>query len=288
MKKALVTGATGFLGEHVLLVKPEGWEIEVFARESSDLRRLPPGIRVHTGDLGDAETLGRAMEGADALINIASLGFGHARGIIDACRAANVPRAVFVGTTAVFTTLPAKSKAVRLEAEAILESSGLDYTLLRPTMIYGTPRDRNIWRLIRFARWAPFVPLLEGGVNLQQPVFVEDVARACWAVLDRPHTVGRAFNIAGAEPVSFSDMVKLILNSLNRRAPLISLSLGAVMAAVKAAQFIPFAPRITPEQVLRLKEDKRFDNGPAAEAFGYSPLSFAQGLERELQWLSRS
>lgn len=286
MKKALVVGATGFLGEHVLAAKPPDWEVEVFARAGSDLGRVPPDVRVHRGDLSDPDALRRALKGADALLNIASLGFGHAQGIVDACRSANTPRAVFVGTTAVFTTLPAKSKSVRLEAERILQDSGLAYTLLRPTMIYGTPRDRNIWRLIMLLRWAPVLPVVDGGGNLQQPVFVEDVARACWTVLDRPRTIGQAFNVGGAQALSFAEMAMEILKGLHRRAPLVSVPLQAALAAAAALRRIPFAPRITREQILRLKEDKSFDIQPAAAAFGYAPLSFAQGVDRELKWLS--
>lgn len=282
-----MTGATGFLGEHVLAAKPDGFAVEVFARGSSDLSCVPPGVPVRFGDLGDPRSLRRALEGVDVLMNVASLGFGHARGIVDACRDARVPRAVFVGTTAVFTTLPAKSKAVRLEAERIVESGGLAHTLLRPTMIYGTPRDRNVWRLIRFLRWTPFVPVVDGGANLQQPVFVEDVARACWDVVDRPRTFGKAFNVAGAEALSFAEMARAVLRSLRRRVPFVSVPSGAALIAVAAARWVPFAPRLTREQVLRLTEDKKFDNGPAREAFGYAPSSFAEGLERELRWLSR-
>lgn len=285
MKTILITGATGFLGEHVLAARPSQWRTIVFARPTSRLEGLPKDVSVRLGDLADAASLEKALDGVDILMNLASLGFGHAPAIVQACRGAKLSRAVFIGTTAVFTTLPAPSKSVRLEAEAVLAASGLPYTLLRPTMIYGTPRDRNIWRLINFLRWAPAVPLVEGGRRLQQPVFVSDVARAAWDVLERPETIGGAYNLAGAEALPMAEMVAEVLSALGRRAPMIPVPLRLALAGAAAARAVPFLPKLTKEQVLRLNEDKAFDIEPARAAFGYAPLAFAEGLQRELKWL---
>ena len=79
----------------------------------------------------------------------------------------------------------AKSKKVRLAAENTIETSGLKYTILRPTMIYGSPRDRNMWRLIRFMRYSPIVPIFGDGNYLQQPIFVGDVAQGRRRLDDR-------------------------------------------------------------------------------------------------------
>src|SRR5215211_113454 len=99
------------------------------------------------------------MQGADALINIVSLGFGHADSILRAAKEAGIQRAIFISTTAIFTQLNAKSKSIRMDAERLIKSSGLAYTILRPTMIYGSDHDRNMWRLIQFMRYSSIVPI---------------------------------------------------------------------------------------------------------------------------------
>ncbi len=109
------------------------------------------------------------MKGADALVNIASLGFGHAGSVIQATKEAGIRRAIFISTTAIYTQLDAKSKSIRLAAEQAIQTSGLEYTILRPTMIYGSRRDRNMWRLIRFLRVSPVAPVFGDGNYLQQP-----------------------------------------------------------------------------------------------------------------------
>lgn len=285
--RILVTGATGFLGEHVLAARPPGCRIEILARPTSDLSGLPEGIRVRRGDLSDAASLKKAFEGVDVLLNLASMGFGHAPNLIEAYQSARIPRAVFISTTSIFTTLPAPAKSVRLEAEKLLQESGLAFTLLRPTMIYGTPRDRNLWRLIRFLRLSPVAPLVNGGKSLQQPIHVQDAARAIWQVLGKPVTVGKAYNIAGRRPLSLAEMVETITQRLNRRVKIVPISLRAAIAGAAVARHFPLLPRITREQILRLEEDKNYDIAPARAEFGFEPIDFQQGIEKELNWLSR-
>src|SRR5215510_13137213 len=114
--KVFVTGATGFTGSRTVpLLLAQGMELRCLYRPGSDRGALPqPGIEWVRGDVADREGLAPLMEGSDALVNIASLGFGHADSIVGAARDAKIQRAVFISTTAIFTKLNARSKAVRL------------------------------------------------------------------------------------------------------------------------------------------------------------------------------
>jgi uncharacterized protein YbjT (DUF2867 family) len=120
--RLLVTGGSGFLGGYVLAeAARRGHECVALARSAEAARRVAAcGALPLDGDLDDgAAPLGLAFAGArcDALVNLASLGFGHAPAIVAAAMAAELDRAVFVSTTAVTTKLPVASKAVRLAAE---------------------------------------------------------------------------------------------------------------------------------------------------------------------------
>ena len=161
-----VTGGTGFTGARIVsLLIEHGYQVRCLYRPTSDrasLLRDHPGIDWVQGDVSDAETLVNAMGGVDILVNCVSLGLGHADSILRAAKEAGIGRAIFLSTTAVFTQLDPKSKQIRLAAERAIQSSGLGTTILRPTMIYGSPRDRNMWRLIRLMRISPVVPVFDG------------------------------------------------------------------------------------------------------------------------------
>jgi len=240
------------------------------------------GVQLRTGDLSDGESLRRALDGVETLVNIASLGFGHAPAIVQAAQTAGVRRAVFLSTTAIFTHLSTPTVSIRARAEDLIRGSRLNYTIVRPTMIYGTPRDRNIWRLIRYLRRVSIIPVFGDGTRLQQPVYVGDVADAIYRILLTPATIGREYNLAGAAAITFNELIDTVARALQRSAIKIHLPmrLGVWLAAM--GQRMRFGPRISREQILRLAEDKAYDLRLPCSEFGYDPVTFAEGLRREV------
>lgn len=282
--KIFVTGATGFTGSRVapLLLK-NGFEVRCLYRASSDRSQLPQSeIEWVLGDVSDFQSLTSAMQGTDALVNIASLGFGHADSIIRAAKDAGIQRAVFISTTAIFTQLKASSKKVRVAAELAIETSGLDYTILRPTMIYGSPRDRNMWRLIKFMRLSPIVPIFGDGKYLQQPIFVDDVAAAVLGCLKADVAIGKSYNIAGKQAITYNEVIDTIAKAMKKRVWKLHVPSKPVVAMLSFFERIHIPFPIKAEQVLRLNENKDFSYAEAGRDFGFSPLSFEEGIGFEL------
>ena len=280
----VVSGANGFTGRFVCA--------ELQRRQQHFVALLRPGsdtawmdahqIPVRFADLNHAQQLAAQLKGCDALLNVASIGFGAAPSILEACRSAAIQRAVFVSTTAIFTQLNAGSKVVRQAAEAAITSSGLDTTILRPTMIYGTPADRNMIRLVRWLdRW-PVLPVFGNGRSLQQPVHVSDVAWAVVQALETSVTIGRQFNISGAAPLTYNDVVRLISQALGRRVQRFHIPARLIVPALKVSERLGITLPVKAEQVLRLNEDKAFSHADAADAFGYSPMGFDPGIRQEV------
>lgn len=272
----------------VPLLLRDGHTVKCIVRPQSDRRWLPSsGIEWAIGDLKDQDSLVAAMAGAEMLVNIASLGFGDAPTIVKAAQAANIRRAVFVSTTAVLTTLNARSKEVRLAAERAVLESGIPSTILRPTMIYGSLRDRNISRLIRFLKISPVIPVFGRGQHQQQPVHVSDVAAAIVSCLATPTTIGRTYTVAGAEPLTYDQVIDAVASCIGRRVLKVHLPAGPVQAAIEAIESIGIRPPIRSEQVRRLDEDKVFDTTPATRDFGYAPKRFGEGVCLEVEEMVR-
>lgn len=282
--KVLVTGGTGFTGSRLIpLLLQNGIEVRALTRPTSDRSPLS-ALRVEwvTGDLSNAESLTAALRGVDALVNIASLGFGHADSILRSAKEAGVKRGIFISTTAIFTQLNAGSKSIRLAAEEAIQASGLDYTILRPTMIYGSKRDRNMWRLIRLLRVTPILPIFGDGESLQQPIFVDDVAQAVLLVLQNKITIGKSYNIAGKAPLTYNQIIDTVANVLGKRVWKLHLPYMPIVGTLQFTERIKLRLPIKAEQVLRLNEDKAFSYEDAQRDFGFSPRSFEAGIKTEI------
>lgn len=283
--RLLVTGATGFTGTAtVSLLLEKGFEVRCFARLSSQIDVLGSDrIEWIRGDVADVISLQKAMTDVDALVNIVSLGFGHAPSIIRAAKQARISRAIFISTTAVFTALNAQSKFTRLAAEDAISHSGLNYTILRPTMIYGSHRDRNMCRLIKLLTRSPIIPIFGNGNSLQQPVYVGDVAQAIMQSLQCERTIGHSYNISGKEPLTYNQVIDTIAQLLRRKVIRLYVPAHLVMAGLSALERLSLPLPIKSEQVARLNEDKAFDHDEASRDFKYQPHSFHAGMTLELQ-----
>lgn len=282
--KIFITGATGFTGSRVVpLLLNSGYQVRCLYRASSDRSTLSDSkIEWVQGDLSDVQTLTSTMQGTDALVNIASLGFGHADSIIRAAKDAGIKRAIFISTTAIFTQLNANSKKVRVAAELAIETSGLKYTILRPTMIYGSPRDRNMWRLIRFIRYSPIIPVFGDGKSLQQPIYVGDVAQAILGCLKSDVAIGKSYNIAGKHPLTYNEVIGAIAKAMSKRVWKLHIPSKPVVAVLSLFERVRIPFPIKAEQVLRLNENKDFSYANAQNDFGFSPLAFEEGIGMEL------
>lgn len=286
--KLVVTGGSGFLGGFVLReARTAGHEVLAVTRSSAAAEvvvRL--GARSIPGDLDDPGSLDEAFgfaaqKGAEVLVNLASLGFGHAPAIVAAAEEAGLTRAVFVSTTAVTTALPAPSKRVRLDAEQVIRASSLAWTIIRPTMIYGAEGDRNIARLLALLRRTPVVPVPGGGRRLQQPVHVQDLARAVLASAVTNAAISKIYNVAGPQALTFRDLLREAGAAVDRRPRLLPVPMRPTIWALQAYEKAASRPRFRAEQLERLSEDKAFDISAAVADLDFRPRSFRTGVGAE-------
>jgi uncharacterized protein YbjT (DUF2867 family) len=285
-----VIGATGFTGHrivHAIRESVPGEAILAVVRPTSDRRRLAAtGVEFRLADLADVEALTLALRGARTVICAASLGFGHASGICTAIANSEPRHAVFFSTTSISTRVSNTSRETRILAEQLIWATGVPATIVRPTMIYGRPGDRNIERLLGFLRWSPVVPVLDHGRALQQPVHVDDLGDAVIAILGcRERTVGRTYNLPGPEAMSFGVLVQQAGSAIGRRPLRLPVPVRAARTVARAWSRTRIWPRVSEEQVERVLENKTFSWTEAGSDFGYQPRQFAVGVAFEARLL---
>jgi nucleoside-diphosphate-sugar epimerase len=254
-------------------------------RPGSDDSVLPAdAVRVE-GDLGDAASLGPWLDGCESLVYCASMGFGHVPGVVTAAEEAEVRRAVFISTTGIFTRLPAPSKAVRVAAEECVRKSRLAWTILRPTMIYGAPGDRNMERLLRRVAkpWPIVVP--GNGRALIQPVHVDDLADAIVAALLAPAAERREYDVSGRAPLSLDATIAAAAVAIGARRAKLHVPLAPAAAGLAFLEALRLPVPVKAEQVRRLAEDKAFAHDAASRDFGFAPRAFEDGIAAEAREL---
>jgi uncharacterized protein YbjT (DUF2867 family) len=281
----LVTGATGFVGRYVLKELESREEpVRLFVRESSDLTPVQRDrFEIVYGSFEDRESVRRAFTGVKTLINIPNLIKGYVDTIIAEAQAAGVERSIFISTTAIFTTLPAWTKQFRHAAEEAIRNSGLQPTIVRPTMIYGDHSDGNIARLVRYMTRYPMIPIAGNGEWLQQPIHVADLAQAIVNMLDTPQTVDKEYNLGGATPLSYNDLLDTTARALGKRVYKMHIPVGMILPVVRFYNKLTKRPFIKVEQIQRLNEHKAFDYVNAADDFGYAPRSYEEGVMQQVQ-----
>ena len=190
-----ITGAMGFVASHLM---PElaaaGVRMLAVVRPGRDVSALPRelGVEVRHGELREPATLARTFEGAEAVVHLAGLALVPS--FLPLVISAGVRGGVFVSSAGVYTQLRSSGADAKRRGEQALRDSTLRYTILRPSMIYGTPRDRNMVRLLRWIQRWPLVPAPLGGITPQQPVHVDDLVQAILASLERPVAARREYD----------------------------------------------------------------------------------------------
>jgi nucleoside-diphosphate-sugar epimerase len=280
--RLLLTGGTGLLGGALLrLLLAGGHEVRCLVREESSRAWVleERNLELVCGDVGDARALSRALSGMDALLHVA--GIEYAPQVVEAARRVRMGRLVVVGSTSVHSAYEFRS-GPKLRMEKLVRESGLKYTLVRPSMIYGSELDKNVHRLLRFLDRSPVFPVFGSGANLWQPVYYEDCAKGVYEALVRPAAVGQSYDLPGAEPLTYLEMVKTAADALGKKPRIVRLPLEPVRLSLAAAEGLQLPLPIKSEQVLRLREDKAYPYDKAKRELGYAPRPFREGVALEV------
>lgn len=297
--KVLVTGATGFVGREVVRqLRAHGHSIRALVRQPgsalAETLAQTAGAELVPGDVLDPGTVQRAVAGVDAVVHLVGIirEFGtqtfenmHVRAtahVVQAARAARVQRLLHVSALGTRPDAPSRYHRTKWEAEEQVRASGLPWTILRPSLIYG-PGDQFINLFVRISRYTPVLLLPGSPSSLFQPVFIRVVGRCVAAALTHPDAVARTLDVCGPERFTLKDMVRTVLEVLNRRRLLLYMPMpvARLTAAILEAICPTLLRRPAPfnrDQYLMLSEHNIGDPEPIQHLFGITQPTFREGL----------
>ena len=297
MQRIFVTGGTGFVGRSVIrALLAHGFLVRALVRPGSerDLKGFE-AIERTPGDVMAADTLTPAVDDCAAIIHLVGIIREHrARGVtfealhtrgtenmLRLAKAAGVPR--FLHMSALGARPDARSRYHRTKwaAEEAVRASGLDWTIFRPSVIFG-PGDELVSMLSGMVQRMPVVPVLGDGRYRLQPITVEHVAEGFARALRVPKSDGRAYEVAGPVAYPFVEILDHIGAALGRRVVRkVHIPLGPMRVATRIFQALPFYP-ITSDQLAMLEEESVTDPAAFYADFHLVPQSLDEGLRRML------
>jgi len=283
----LITGATGHTGTHVIQkLKAIKFQepIRCIVRKDSDLSVLNDSrlnIERCEGTLTDFAFVNSCMKNVDNVLHIA--GIHWSENITRSALANRVDRVVYVHTTGRFSRFKsAAEEYIRIEEDTI--RSGIPYTILRPTMIYGSQKDINICKLIEYIDTHTLFPIFGDGQNLMQPILSRDLAEAVVSVyFNKEKTLNKCYDVAGKYPLTYERLLRTISAGLGRNTLFIKIPyVISILGAVLYNAISPSA-KISVEQVMRMNEERNFSYDSAAADFGFNPSSFDDGVAEQIR-----
>lgn len=286
----LITGGTGSIGKKLTVrLKNSGLGIRVLARKLS--AENDNGTSYIKGDLEKTESLDKAVaDPVDTVIHLAGITHTHnsqlyyeinaegTKNLIKACQKKGVKRFIYVSSRAACPEGGAYARS-KLLAEKTVKESGLDWTILRPSEVYGMENKEGVSGLINIVRKSPFVPVIGNGRYSLNPVFADDLAQSIAAALKNKASFKKTYTIAGPQELTYNELTDKISQILGVKRikifiPLILLEICAHLFHLLGINALVY------DQIPRLLCKKSADISLARKDLNFNPRTVEEGIRK--------
>jgi len=295
----LITGATGYIGRQLVSrLVAQGERPRCLVRNINRAASIlaVDNVEFVLGDTISSATLDTAVQGVDTIVHAAfirgdlkqSAGNNYEEtnvqgtaNLIKAAKKAGVKRIIEISGLGTKPDKPGSYMQGRYMAEKMLKESGLDWTIIQPSVLFGknAPFIKGLTDLIRTA---PVVPLVGGGKVMFQPIYIEDVVTVIVRVLEEPErTKNKTYTIGGPEYFSYTQIIDALLQAMHKKrlkAPAPTLLVGVGAAVMEAV--LP-KPPLTKAAMMLFTFDNTTDLKSVERDFGFTPVSFTTYLEEQ-------
>jgi len=291
--KIFVSGGTGFVGSHLVReLLGRGHELRLLTHHRG---KSTAGVELVEGDVTRPECFEAALNGCDAVINLIGIirefpsqGITFERlhiqataAMLAAAQKSGIKRYLQMSALGTRPNAVSAYHTTKWRAEELVRESGLDWTILRPSLIYG-PQDAFINMLAAQLRLAPVMPVIGDGSYRLQPIHADDVARCFALALEMPETIGHCYGLCGPDRMTYEQLLDRVARALGKSPPIKPHApLGLMRLIIPVMQKLPQFP-ITSDQLQMLLEESICD-GEWQKVFGFEPRGFTAGISEYLR-----
>ena len=281
----LVTGSTGFLGRRLVHKLIEhNYQVRCLVRTPGRERIFERGsVDVYYGDLDNADALASACQGVDQVIHLVAVIRESGSATYDAINHLGVEQvleaAKGAGSVSQFVHISAVGAVndpslpylrSKWQGEQAVINSGLTYITIRPSLIFGEG-DEFINSLAAAVRLFPVVPVIAGGRNRLQPIWVDDLAQCIALSLSRHDLHGHTLELGGPDQLSYNQIVDIISRTMNRRRLKVHVPIWIMKINVAMMEFFMSRPPINAEMLKMLRVRNVAELGMVEQTFGFRP-----------------
>jgi uncharacterized protein YbjT (DUF2867 family) len=286
----LVTGGSGFIGRRVVArLVDGGHEVRVLARGQRHAD-LPDAVEVAQGSVVSGEGVPEAMAGADKVVHLVAIiresedqtfeavirrGTEH---VVEAAKAAGVKKFVYVSAIGARDDPTYPYLEAKWQAERAVERSGLNYTILRPSIVFGEG-DEFINALASLVRRNPLVPVAGNGKSMFQPIWVEDLVTCIVGCLDEDAHSGEVLEVGGPEQLTYNQMLDIVKEALGKSRLKLHVPLAVMHPMAQMMEWVLAKPPVTREQLKMLALDNVTETDAMMRSFGVQPRRLADALD---------
>ncbi len=315
----LVTGATGFIGRHLVGALSKTYSVRCLVRKSSDITPLKDlNVDIVYGDLLSKDSLGPALDGIDLVYHLGGEVYSRKKSdyykgnvsatqnLLEACKQKGTKRIVFLSSTGVYKPSTTKTLVAeefecgptsvygetKLEAEKLIKAYDIPWVIVRASLIYGPYQKSMLNQFLCHAVKKGKVYLLGNGENLRSLCFIDDLIEGLILLVDKPELSRKTYILSDKSAHTYNEVIEIASTVIQKQLSVVRLPIFLGDLAIKVNSLLGNLFGLCLEELYAIHKTQlheAYDITKAKEEIGYNPkIALETGIKRTMDWMKDS
>ncbi|PKK84935.1 MAG: NAD-dependent dehydratase [candidate division Zixibacteria bacterium HGW-Zixibacteria-1] len=293
--KIAVTGASGFIGRNLVAeLSGRGHSLRLLSHRRQPAADSGHSVEIVEANVHDSDSLSEAFKNIEVVYHLVGIIAETRRltfdktvvegtyNVVSACREQGVKRLIYLSAAGASADARSKYHQSKWKAEEAVRNSGLDYTIFRPSVVFGEG-DGFVGMLVGMIGRFPLIPVIGNGRYELQPVYINDLTKVMSDTLENRQTVNRIFEIGGPEVLEYRQIITILKRVLNKRRGSLYLPLWLMKINAAILEKIMKPAPVTKDQLIMLEAGNRADNSRLIKIFDIKLTSFEDGIRKYMR-----